>query len=236
MVLNLINNSKELIGIECCGNRLMIPPNENAMLPLESSECSIKFFHFINDRFNFFWYILNEIFTLEQMRTVLVVDGECVINGKCHDPILKIKNHEFVFHKKMSYHAFVFSANGCSIIRKHLEIAQGKKILKRAKILYLFGGSKTIFPLAGIALIASLFKICFSNHAPTWFLLMTFGLAICFFIGFIKYIKSLKQLKIALSPSNILKYFNSSRIEMRKFSDDLVQKYLNTNADNDIYM
>ena len=76
---------------------------------------------------------MNDIFTLEQMRTILVVDGEYKINCYCDNAILKIQSYEYVFEQNTSYQTFIFSTQNCSITRENLQIPNKSKIAKKAQ-------------------------------------------------------------------------------------------------------
>lgn len=235
MELNLCNTGVEPIVIEYCDIDILLNPNETRTISCNTSaECYIKIYHINNNKFNTLWYILNEIFTLEQMRTVLVVDGEYKISCACDNPTIKIKSQEYVFERNTSYQTFIFSSNSCSVTKVDLKVANELAISKKAKILYLFGGYKTLFPLTGIATVTSLIKIALYG-APPWFAILTIGLAICFALCFLKYIYALKRLTAAMNSENILKYLSSQRREFRKFTDELAQQYLNVNAGDDVY-
>lgn len=235
MTINLCNNSIEPIIIGYNKMSIFLNPNETRKIDCDLSNCSIRIQHVKNDKLSVLWYIMNEVFTLEQMRTVLVVNGEYEISDISDNSTVRILSHEYVFEKNTSYQTFIFSADGCYIIRKQLEVDNSKKISTKARILYLFGGNRTVLPLSGIAFISSLFKLIGANEVPIWFFTMTLGLGICFILFLIRYLKSLKKLDYAMKNANILKYLSSQRKEYRKFTDEIVQEYFDVNKSQDLY-
>lgn len=235
MNVELYNAGVEPFLIEQNGIKKLIQPCESQKVVFDNDTGVIKLTHVNKDKLNVLWYSLNALFALEQMRTVLVVEGEYILKPSCEDMIVKVKNHEYVFEKHTSYETFVFAVKGGEIHRKHLEVANADKIIKKAKFLYLFGGNKSFLLFFGIALLALLIEILLASSLSGWFWIeLVFAVAM-FLILCAKYKKSLKILRKAVKTENILKYMHSSRNEYRKFSDELVQKHLDANAGNDIY-
>lgn len=211
-------------------------PGENCILEANTQKLDIKICHVINEKFNTIWYILNDIFTLEQMRTVLVVDGEYTLTSFVSHSSIKIKNHEYVFDKNMSYETYVFSSDDCKIVRTHLWVNNSNKIYQKAKWLYLIGGNKTMLPLSGIALVSLCIKTVLSPQNERWVLGLLVFLFLYFGFRLNIYFKSLRDLKNAMKEHSILSYMNSNRIEYRKFTDNLNSNYFNTSEKNDIYI
>ena len=179
--------------------------------------------------------MLNEVFTLEQMRTVLVVDGQYSLKLLCEHSSVKIKEREFVFDKNTSYQTFVFSTNQVQIQYDNLNVAKSSEVLKKAKFLYLFGGKKTFLPLSAIALVSWIIKMVSASYITMWVWMILGGITACFALTLVNYIQSLSFLKQAIDNKHIIQYLLSERKEYRKLSDDLVQKHWDVNAGNEIY-
>ncbi len=198
--------------------KLILETNQNGSLVFELK-------HHIKDKFNSFWYIMNDIFTLEQMRTVLVVDGVYNVNPKIDNSLIEIRNHEYVFNKNISYDVFVFKCAKNEINIIDLEVDNSQKILNRSKILYLFGGGKTLFPLCFLALIITIIRILIYD-ITVWqmFLAVVFGLLTI--VGLFRYLSSINLLKKSINKKSVIEYMSSERKEFRKFTDDIVEKSL----------
>ncbi len=224
------------IHIKHNNHTVKLEPNET--IDLETNEegfIEIGLVHDTKDKFNPIWYSLNEIFTLEQMRTVLVTDGVYIIKPWEEGTIVKIKSYEYVFHKDTSYDTFVFNVNSYDLQRKKLYVPNETKIIKRSKFLYLFGGQKTFLPLMCILLVSMLIKIALSSIIPDWAIIVTVFSAISVVVLFFKYLNCLKFLKRVIKEREILDYMQSSRPQYRNFSDNLVQHHLDRNSKNEIY-
>ena len=235
MMFEIYNSYVEPIIIKYSDKAVVLQPNQNVKLYSDCNEIIVKLCHIKNNKFSVFGYLLHELFTLEQMRTVLVVDGEYIVQSLGQEPVIKIKDYEFVFDKKTSYQTFVFSLDECLIQRRHLDVVNENKIITKARWLYLFGGSKTLLPLTGIALLSSLIKILIASYTPMWFWVMTLSLLACFILSFVKYVNSLKFLRKVMQEKYIMDYLLSERKEYRVFSDALAQEYLDVNSGDDMY-
>lgn len=199
----------------------------------QNGEIQIELKHKKTDKFNAIWYIMNDLFTLEQMRTVLTVNG--IYNFKVRNgDIVKIRNHEYVFNKYTSYDTFVFNMENYSVKPQTLYVEDSKKILKKSRFLYLFGGIKTFYLLCTVALIATLIAV-FINGISSKDITLIVVLGIIVLIGLLNYLNSIKFLKIYLSEKNIKDYMNSGRKEYRKFTDNLIEDQLYLNNCDDVY-
>ncbi len=235
MTYNLYNACIKPITVKCNHLLITIQPGTITAIDSDNDEISIELCHTEDEKLNILWYILNELFTLEQMKTVLIVDGKYTIKSLCDSPLIKIKDYEYVFEKYTSYQTYIFASNESYVIRDRLQVKDPDKIIKKSKYLYLFGGDKTLFPIIGIATVVSTVKIAFMSFIPTWYWIMSALLWSCFLWFGSIYIKSLKSLQKAMSSDAIMEYMLSERKEYRNFSDDLVQKNLDINADDDVY-
>lgn len=235
MELKLYNAGVNPLYVEQNGIKKLLQPNEMQILKYENGECLFKLMHVKKDKFNSIWYLLNDMFTLEQMRTVLVVDGEYCVKSLEEDICMKIKDYEYVFDKNMSYETFVFNLPKEQVCRKYLEVKNANNIAKKAKFLYLFGGDKTLLPLVGIGLLFFLIELLFSSAPSSSTLLMTAILFVCFAFLLNKYISSLHLLRKAMREENILTYMSSTRKQYRRFSDEVIQKNLDVNAGEELY-
>ena len=231
MFVQLYNSGVDSIYINYSDGDAVLKPRESINLPLQNGETRIRLSHIQNDKFSSLWYVLTEMFTLEQMRTVLVVDGEYVIKT---DRPVKVKNHEYVFDKNISYETFVFSSE--KVIRKHLEVAKSERIKKRAKILYLFGGLKSFLPISFILTVLTFVStvINYKSSFLSWLSVLMFGGMFVYMLK--RYLQSLRILDQAITEKSIMEYMNSERKEFRKPYDDIVQKQLDINAGNDTYI
>lgn len=220
MKILLHNSGLEPLYIKVCSEEKIIHSGECHAFTVVKDKATMTIKHIKNDRFNSFWYVLNEIFTLEQMRTVLVVDGEYELSAFKDGDMISVKSYEYVFHKNMSYQTAVFSTDGAVVTRKSLCVAHSEQIFRRARILYLFGGSKTLLPLSFIPLVATLLEAAVNGFDYENILLSVVLLAF-FLFSFTRYFKSLKELKISIDQKNILAYFSSERKQYRNFIDNL---------------
>lgn len=235
MPLTIRNTGEEHILIEHETTKAVLAPGETMSLESDLQAFPVKISYTVKDKFNSLWYMLTEIFALEPMRTVLVVNGEYDIQCTSDDPFLKIGSREFVFDKHMSYQTFVFSAEGCLVTRKNFAVADRQKIMKKAKILYLFGGSRTFLPLSALALAVFLIGPLLVSAVPDWNWTMIFVLACCFAVCFFRYCQALRQLKNAMEPANILSYMASPRKEYRNYMDEVAQKQREKKLGEDRY-
>lgn len=234
MTIRLFNSGSEPLSITVDNTENILEKGQEITIVSSEREV-VNICHINKNHFNTLWYILNEIFTLEQMRTVLVVDGEYEIIPKYDGQIIKIKSYEYVFDKHTSYKTAVFASDGAIVSRKSLFVQNGKEILKKARFLYLFGGSKTIIPLTAIVLLLSIFDFAFSQTRSFGDVAFILVLTALFLLFGWRYIKSLSALSEFMREENIKRYFLSERVQYRKFSDDLVQKNLDIENDIDFY-
>ena len=224
------------IYIECYGETIALQPKEQTNLKTDQNgEIIISLKHHITDKFNIAWYIMNEIFTLEQMRTVLVVDGIYKIKVKNSGDLVKIRNREYVFNKNISYDTFVFNMVEYDIQILHLSVVNSNSILKKSKFLYLFGGSKTLFPLFTVALFATIISML-NNQLSFSNVILIVVLCFVVFIGFINYLNSIKLLKHSIREEEIIKYMYSERKEYRKLTDNLKDKQLYFDSNNEKFI
>lgn len=235
MTLELYNAGIEIFIITHGGISTQVYPGESIEIYTRNDEIIITLLHKNKDKFSPLWYLLNEIFTLEQMRTVLVVDGRYSLKLLCEHAVVKIKEKEFVFHKNTSYQTFVFSTNQVQIKHDDLNVVRGSAILKKARFLYLLGGIKTFLPLSAIALVAWITKMSCASHIALWMWIVLGGIIACFILTLLNYIRSIKFLKQSIDKKHIIQYLSSERKECRKLSDDLVQKHWDVNAGNESY-
>ena len=151
------------------------------------------------------------IFSLSQMRTILVVDGEYVFESELEETMIEIRSQEYVFEKHTSYELFAFVDNS-HVECVRLQVAQADKIYKKAKLLYLFGGSKAFLLPCGILLfVLLLIAIAFSNGS-LWDWIEAGVCMVCFLILFARYKKSLMFLKRAMREEMIFSYLKLSGI------------------------
>lgn len=235
MIVELHNTSTEPIFVKWKNGSEILQPCQMVSIVEESNTVKLRLSHQKNNKFNLWWYLLNAVFTLEQMRTVLVVDGEYIINGTSDFVRLKIKDYEYVFEKHTSYQTFVFSVNNGNIVPKKFQIAHGDMILKKAKFLYLFGGIKTLLPITCIALFVAILRMISLTEISYGFLGEVILVLVCFILLLANYIRSLKLLRRYIAEENVFRYLSSDRKENRKTSDEIVQKYLDVNAGDDVY-
>lgn len=223
MILNFYNTGDEVLHIEYNGIKSELGAGEHTAIAYNGDLVSVKLSHKRNDRFKFIWYLLHAISLDEQMRTVLVVDGIYTFRPLCDNAVVKVKSYEYLFGKDISYQTFIFAPHECEFQRNHLEVANGQKIYKRAKFLYLFGGWKTLLPISIIGLIIML--ATFSGTTTDWMWLI--GEIACTIILTINYIKSLMFLKKSLKEKLIFDYLSLSKKKDNSFSEkvDSVLRY-----------
>ena len=235
MTLELYNAGIKTIIVKQGDISTQLCPSKSINIRTENDEITIMLSHEKQGNFSAVWYLLNEIFSLEQMRTVLVVDGKYNLKLLCEHSSVKIKEREFVFDKNTSYHTFVFSTNQVQIQYDDLNVVKKSEVLKKAKFLYLFGGTKTFLPLSAIALVAWIIKMLSASRLALWVWVVLGGITVCFVVMLMNYVRSVRFLKQAIDNKYIIRYLLSDRKEYRRLSDDLVQKYWDVNAGNETY-
>lgn len=235
MTLELHNAGIETIIVKQGDISAQLYPGKSINIYTANDEVKIALSHENEDKFSPVWYLLNEVFTLEQMRTVLVVDGRYSLKLLCEHSSVKIKVKEFVFDKNTSYQTFVFSTNQAQIQYDELNVVKSSEIVKKAKFLYLFGGIKTFLPLSTIALVAWIIKMLSTSRIALWVWVVLGGITACFIFTLVNYIQSLIFLNQVIDKQHIIRYLSSERKEYRKLSDDLVQKHWDVNAGNETY-
>lgn len=235
MIVELCNASTEPILIKWNNNTEILQPCQIISISVESDTVDVRLLHQNNNKFNLWWYLLNVVFTLEQMRTVLVVDGKYKIKATSDVVQVKIKDCEYVFHKNTSYQLFIFSVHEGSISPQKLNVAHGNTVLNKAKFLYLFGGIKTLLPITGIALLTAILRIVSLAEISCEFIGIVIFLSACFGLLLANYIKSLKLLRKYTMEECILRYLSSERKEHRNVSDEIVRKHMDTNAGDEVY-
>lgn len=235
MIIELYNSGTELFTVELQDHVETLQPCQEISISVDNDTVDIKLLHKKGDKFNAWWYLLNEIFTLEQMRTVVVVDGKYQVKSSSDVVRIKVKDYEYIFHKNISYQVFVFSVDEGFVSPKGLNVAHRNKILNRAKFLYLVGGIKTLLPITGMALLIAISLMVGADKI----LSSDMGLVIVLFVSFVlllaNYIKSLRFLRKCTTEEYIFQYLSSERKEHRSESDDIIQKYRDVNAGKEGY-
>ena len=235
MECKLYNTGTEAVTVLYADKTVLLNPCEDVVLNTGSDKFCIKLQHTKGYGYHGLWYVLNEIFTLEQMCTALIVDGEYVITPQKQEMLIHFKDYEYVFEKNTSYRTFVFHAQGAKLERERLSVVQGERILSQAKFLYLFGGKKTLLPLSVVLFFACCSNLLFASDAYAWMWLPAILSLLLFAVSFANYLRSLKSLKKAIYEDNILRYMASERKEHRTSQDDLVRKYMDENAGTETY-
>jgi hypothetical protein len=162
------------------------------------------------------------------------VDGEYSFETKDENVILKFKNYEYVCSKNISYNAFVFNCDPKHITCTEYAVPQRKAILQKCRLLYLFGGIKTLLPISLLIFILSL--SCIISKIQLWesiFFAIASGVS-TILLG-VSYFHSLRVLHEYSDVANIRTYMDSQRKEYRTLEDDLVQKHLDSNSDGERY-
>lgn len=234
MRCELYNNSTETIMIVHNGTITHLSPCTSIKISSVDDEVCLDLLHIHNKKLSVIWYVLNALFTLEQMRTVLVVDGTYVIQSSDEHTLVKVKDYEYVFEKNTAYQTFVFNVKGGCVVRKSLSVANRKSILRKAKFLYLFGGKKTFLPLSGAMFIAAILGAPTVGSAAFTCTLAVLAASV-FIWSLMQYIRSLGFLKRVTKGESILHYLSSQRNECRQATDNLVQKYMDKNAGDEVF-
>lgn len=235
MIVELCNSGTEPFTVELQDHTEILQPCQQISISMDSDTVDIKLLHQKSDKFNAWWYLLHAIFALKQMRTELVIDGKYQVKSKSDVVRIKVKDYEYIFHKNFSYQVFVFSVDEGTISPQRLNVAHRNKILNRAKFLYLFGGIKTLLPITGIAVLIAISLMVDFDKIPR----TDKGSVIFVFVSFVlllaNYIKSLKFLRKCTTEEYVFQYLSSERKEHRRESDDIVQKYRDVNAGDEVY-
>ena len=179
-------------------------------------------------------YMADALISYKQSRIVFTVDGEYSFETKDENVILKFKNYEYVRNKNISYNVFVFNCRPEHIACTEYAVPQRKAILQKCRLLYLFGGIKTLFPISLLILILSL--SCIISKIQLWesvFFAIASGVS-TILLG-ASYLRSLRVLREYSDVANIRTYMDSHRKEYRTLEDDLVQKHLDSNSDGERY-
>ena len=179
-------------------------------------------------------YLLNALISYEHSRVELCVDGEYSLSLLGSDTTLKIRNYEYVFASDLSYNAFTFNCSPDKLKRSGYVVSDEKKILKKYRFLYLFGGVKSLFPICVILFFASLLCLLFGINKPEH-IYFAVASGVCAFVLGRNYVQSMKALQNAMYPNNIHAYMASTRIEHRTAEDIMVQKHLDTHLGNERY-
>ncbi len=224
MEILLQNTDTVALYVRYGGRRYRLEKNEQLTLMTdERGEVEFELCHETSDQLNSFWYVMSAVFALEQMRTVLVVDGVYTVRAAYDRQLIRVRSHAFHFHRHTSYEGFVFHAEPYCVTPKGRSTANADKVKKRARWLYLFGGIKTIFRIADIGLLAILGNIVkYRAVLDLPFTLVLFAISA---IGWTDYIVSRRFLSRAVRSSEVERYFNGGRREKyRTKGDELAEK------------
>lgn len=190
--------------------------------------------HFKSDTNNVMMYMASAFISYEQSRIELTVDGEYIFEPQEDKLVLKIKSYEYMFDRNVSYNTFVFNCNPKNIRCVEYFVPNKHSILRKCRYLYLFGDTKTFFPICIILFLASLLCVLFEIK-PFENILFMIGSGIATIVLGVSYFRSLRLIRESLNDNKIRAFMDSQRIEYRKLEDRIVQSYLDNNINNDKY-
>jgi len=181
--------------------------------------------HFKSDSNNSMMYMATALISYEQDRIEFTVDGEYRVEPQEENVLIKVKSYEYVFDKNISYNIFVFNCNSASIKCTKYFVPKREDILRKCRMLYLFGGKKTFFPICLFLFVVSFCCVLlgirlFEN------ILFLIGSGISAVLLGRSYIRSLRVLRESSEEEKIRAYMNSERTEYRTKEDDMVQRNL----------
>ena len=228
MEIKLVNVDVDPICIEHQNDMVLLNPGESVSFsPYDKFDFRLR--HFKSDSNNSAMYIANALISYKQARIEFAVDGEYHFEPQEDNVSLKVKSYEYVFDKNISYNVFVFNCNPASIKCTKYFVPKRETVLKKCRVLYLFGGIKTFFPISLLLFVASFCGVLLGKHLVENILFLI-GSGISTVLLGISYFRSLRVLRESSEEEKIRAYMNSQRTEYRKLEDDMVQSYL----DNDL--
>lgn len=228
MEVKLANADVNPIYVEHQNDIVLLNPGESVSFsPYNKSGFRLR--HFKSDLNNPVIYMANALISYKQTRIEFTVDGEYLVEPQEDNVLLKVKSYEYVFDKNISYNVFVFNCNPASIKCTKYFVPKRETILRKCRVLYLFGGIKTFFPICLLLFVASFRWVLLGTHLFENILFLIGSIISSVLLG-ISYFRSLRVLRESSEEEKIRAYMNSQRTEYRTLEDDMVQSYL----DNDL--
>lgn len=224
MEVKLVNVDVNPIFVEQQNNIVLLKSGESVSLsPYDKFGFRLR--HFKSDSNNPMMYMANALISYKQARIEFTVDGEYRVKPQENNVLLKVKSYEYVFDKNISYNVFVFNCNSANIECTKYVVPKREAVLRKCRMLYLFGGIKTFFPICLLLFVAS---FCWALLGIYFFenILFLIGSGISTVLLGISYLRSLRVLRESSEEEKIRAYMNSQRTECRTLEDDMVQSYL----------
>lgn len=228
MEIKLVNVDVNPIFVEHQNDIVLLNQGESVSFS-SYDKFDFRLRHFKSDSNNPAMYMANALISYEQARIEFTVDGDYRFEPQEDNVSLKVKSYEYVFDKNISYNVFVFNCNPASIKCTKYFVPKRKTVLKKCRVLYLFGGIKTFFPISLFLFVVSFCCVLLRVHLFENILFLI-GSGISSVLLGISYLRSLRVLRESSEEENIRAYMNSQRTEYRTLEDDIVQSYL----DNDL--
>ena len=233
MKIKLVNVDVNPIFVEHQNDIILLKPGESASFSSYDKFCfSLR--HFIADSNNPMMYMATALISYKQTRIELAVDGEYFINSQESNVLIKVKSYEYVFEKNISYNVFVFNCNSANIECGKYFVPKKEAVLRKCRILYLFGGIKTFFPICLFLFVVSFRLVWLRIHLFENILFLIASGIFTVLLG-ISYLRSLRVLRESSEEKKIRAYMNSQRTEHRILEDDIVQSYLDKNSMGERY-
>lgn len=228
MEVKLVNVDVNPIFVEQQNDIVLLKPGESVSFsPYDKFGFRLR--HFKTDSNNPMMYMANALISYKQARIEFTVDGEYRVKTQENNVLLKVKSYEYVFDKNISYNVFVFNCNSANIKCTKYVVPKREAVLRKCRMLYLFGGIKTFFPICLLLFVASFCWVLLGIHLFENILFLI-GSGISTVLLGISYLRSLRVLRESSEEEKIRAYMNSQRTECRTLEDDMVQSYL----DNDL--
>ncbi len=221
MEVKLVNVDVNPIFVEHQNDIVLLKPGESVSFsPYDKFDFRLR--HFKSDSNNPMMYMANALISYKQARIEFTVDGEYRVKPQEGNVLLKVKSYEYVFDKNISYNVFVFNCNSANIKCTKYFVPKREAVLKKCRMLYLFGGIKTFFPISLLLFVASFCGVLLGNGNILF--LISSGISTVL-LG-ISYLRSLRRLRESSEEEKIRAYMNSQRTECRTPEDDVVQSDL----------
>ena len=228
MAVRICNTSVEAIFGRINTEEFCLAPGEQIALSTSDNMFDLQLRHPYKS-IPLGWHILWAGITLDCERISLTVDGTYTVHAES-DALIKIRDYEYVFDKHIAYKTFVFSVEHATIARKDLWVQDEKRIRKKAKLIYLMGGTRILLPFVALGVLVSLLAGLYSE-VNIWNVL---EISLLFALS-LRYVISVEHFNRVLSGTAILQYMQSERKEYRTVADNITQKNLDQNIGNDIY-
>lgn len=233
MNIILLNTDINPIYIEFRNEKVLLHPQESCSFTFDD-HFKFKLKHITSDSNAPVMYWANVLLSYKRPRTELTIDGEYCFEPTVDNTLLKIKSHEYVFNKNISYHVFVFNCDSHYIKCTKYNVPKRSTIIRKCRVRYLFGGIKTLFPISLLLFAISLVGVLYKNNLYENALHLV-GSGICAIAFGVSYLRDLHNLYYFSKETQIRKYMDSQRIEFRTLEDNIVEKFLNNASAEEIY-